>query len=128
MRTYCPVGGRGRTNILPTVVLAAGFVLIAACNGRGTVCTSELGIEILPRTVSLTVGEQIRSQVRLTTCSGQKVVEDSFVWRSDDPGVLVVDAEGILRGVAPGRTKVEVSGQGNGPLGFIEVAVEANGS
>lgn len=54
--------------------------------------------------------------------NGARRAAGKLFWRSSDPGRLVVDGDGLLRGLRPGD--VRVNGQGRGKSSTLELTVE----
>jgi Tol biopolymer transport system component len=70
------------------------------------------GIQVVPDRIGLGAGESVGIQASFTTEDGTPVGPAQGVqWTSDDPGVVTVDGDGRITGVAPGRARVVVTTQ-----------------
>lgn len=85
------------------------------------VTTPVPALVITPANPTVEVGATIT--LRLSESSGASLAGIQIVWRSEDPSVAVVDAEGQVRGVGVGLAKISA---GAGPaLGRATVTVKA---
>lgn len=90
----------------------------------GEDCTTELGIHIDPRAVTLAVGQQVRLAVETSTCGGSiRGTPDGLGFDSLDSTIARVNSAGQITGVAPGETAVEVRSTEFGMLGTVLVEV-----
>lgn len=85
----------------------------------------EVGVpEVLPAAPVLTVGSSMQLAARFVTVRGD-TVSRPVTWRSDAPGIALVDANAVLAGIAPGRTFVHAHfGHGQSSYG-VPVTVNA---
>jgi hypothetical protein len=95
---------------LPFLSGAALLVLAAGCNlFLAPDCTTEIAFQVRPGELSLTVGRQASVNLYTTTCGGRERVRASAFWFSSDESVAIVDAGGIVRGVAAGTARVRAA-------------------
>src|SRR2546426_83011 len=104
MRTTMGGLPRSRCQVLTTAILA--LTVMAGCVHVRRFCTTELRVDVAPRSETLTVGLILKPNVHLSTCGGTKTVKDSISFSSDDPAVVRVDG-GTLRAVGVGTASVE---------------------
>jgi uncharacterized protein YjdB len=79
-------------------------------------------IELSPRQVQVRVGAAVRLAATALDSSGSPVPSVRFVWVSSDLSVARVGADGIVTGVAPGRTTIYTGVAGR--RGFVGAVVE----
>ena len=98
--------------------LAPGSATITAtADGKSasvSVTVSPLPVQAIvvsPSPAQLTVGQSVTLGVQITDASG-KIVDRAKTFSSDAPSIATVDAQGVVRGVAPGTTTIRVSSEG----------------
>lgn len=84
------------------------FVLgLGGCGIIPTACTEELGFAVEPDQRTLRVGETLQARAFEVTCGGRKRSRMEAVWRTQDTGVVSVNAEtGLITALAPGSAVV----------------------
>lgn len=74
-------------------------------------------VRILPQLQALGVGEEVVLQAAANDRLGMGLRDRVISWHSDSPQVAVVSADGVLRGVTPGRVRIQaLSGSGAAAL------------
>jgi hypothetical protein len=105
-------------------VLSTG-VMAGLTAGTSTVTATVEGVsgtatvKVLPRPAAsvtavygaavVLVGSQVQLQAQATDATGQPVTQPALQWTSSNPGVATVAADGTVRGVARGWTKITVA-------------------
>lgn len=104
-----------RALLATAVVLAAG-----GCSGFPLACTSELGLDVQPRSPRIAVGESFAPRVTEITCGGRERRRARAAWTAEDPTIVSVDnAANRVTGVAPGETRISA----DGPMGPVVLPV-----
>ncbi|MFS0725268.1 Ig-like domain-containing protein [Paenibacillus sp. 1P07SE] len=81
------------------------------------------GIELAQEQLLLAPGERRRVEAAITPADA---TDRRLVWQSSDPGVAVIEADGTIRGVAPGTAVVTASSAAYPAItDTLEVTVEA---
>ncbi|HEX9712687.1 MAG TPA: Ig-like domain-containing protein [Actinomycetota bacterium] len=110
--------------IILGVMIAAVSCGIGGRQDGGEDCTTELGIHIEPRQVTIEVAEQVRVSVETSTCGGRfRGRPAGLTLRSQDPGIASVDNAGRVIGVSLGRTEIDVRSSIFSRLGVVMVIV-----
>ena len=78
-------------------------------------------VTVSPATATVVEGDTLRLTATATNVYGQAVTGVEFVWASGDTAVAVVDASGLVTGVAAGQ--VQVTATAAGLTGRAELAV-----
>ena len=78
-------------------------------------------VTVSPATATVVEGDTLRLTATATNVYGQAVTGVEFVWASGDSAVAVVDASGLVTGVAAGQ--VQVTATAAGLTGRAELAV-----
>jgi serine/threonine-protein kinase len=74
-------------------------------------------VRIMPQLQALGVGEEVALQAAVADRLGVALRDRLVSWRSDNPQVAVVSGDGMVRGVAPGRVRIQaLSGAGMAAL------------
>jgi len=103
-----------------------------AVSGCGAIfsgdCTDELGINLSPSEMTVSVGQSFTPSLELTTCGGRKRWHPNVVWLTPDTAVVRVDSiAGRITGRAPGSAHVnavEHASNGDFTYGLLLVHVQ----
>ncbi len=101
-----------------TITATAG-----AASGSATVTVAQevSTVAVAPDTATVLEGDTLRLAATATDANGQVVAGVEFTWASGDTAVAVVDASGLVTGVAAGQ--VQVTATAAGLTGRAELAV-----
>lgn len=113
---------RWRPRIAHLVVLA-GLIALPACPDSMTDPAYVLAVS--PTTASLFVEDSTQFDATLRDRDGNDV-PTTFSWSVSDPGIVTVDGQGLVRGLAPGTAVLEVAAEGLTVTATVTVA-EDNG-
>ena len=96
---------------LVTAVGAGETTVTAAVDGvsgeaRVLVTQSVQSVAVSPATATIIPEDTLRLSGEALDANGHAVAEAEFIWSSSDPSVATVDASGIVRGVAEGKTTI----------------------
>lgn len=111
------------------VVLTVGILSLQACgdSGTGPDAPNVASVTIQPTTVEIKTDHTVRLTVRIEDPEGAAINGLPISWKSEDPAVAVVDADGLVTGVSVGDTRVTVSVDGQqGAEASAEVTVVPN--
>jgi uncharacterized protein YjdB len=95
--------------VAPAVLVAVGLGLPDRAS-----CQQVAEVQVAPVTVTMTVGERRELMADAYDARGDIVTSGSFVWTSSDPGVVTVEADpnlpgiAVLMGLAEGIAAIEV--------------------
>lgn len=78
-------------------------------------------VRIMPQLQALGVGEEVSLQAVAADRLGVTLRERLVSWRSENPQVAVVSADGVVRGIGPGRSRI-VATSGTG-LAALELRI-----
>lgn len=81
--------------LTPAVMAAAGLVL-----PNNMSCQRVAEVQVAPVTVTMSIGERRELMADAYDSRGDIVTSGSFVWTSSDPGVLRVEEDPSLPGIA----------------------------
>ncbi len=95
---------------LSLICLALAGALAACDRARSpvVVCNSDLRMTLSPVDTSIAVGQSFRAQMVLKTCSGTKVVPESYLYSSQDSTIAQVDTAGMVTGRRTGTTSIHI--------------------
>ena len=104
----------GTSTITATAGDASGSATVTVAQEVSTVA-------VTPDTATVLEGDTLRLAATATDANGQVVTGAEFTWASGDTAVAVVDASGLVTGVAAGQ--VQVTATAAGLTGRAELAV-----
>lgn len=115
------------TGVAPGVAIITAQASGTTRRGQASVTVSAqrarvASVELAPRQVQVRVGSAVRLAATALDSSGSPVPSVQFVWISSDLNVARVGSDGVVTGVAPGRTTVYTGVAGR--RGFVGAAVE----
>ena len=107
--------GSGATTITATAGEAAGYALVRVMQSAGSVVVS-------PPAGTVALGDTLRLAAEAFDANGHLIEGVVFAWSSSDGSVAMVDATGLVRGVAEGAATITaISGSA---AGSSEITVE----
>ncbi|MFZ8804433.1 MAG: Ig-like domain-containing protein [Candidatus Calescibacterium sp.] len=71
-------------------------------------------VEVFPSEVTIKVGETVQLTARAKDIFGNEISCVGFEWSSSDPGVAVVDQNGLVQGVGGGRAIISATARKEG--------------
>lgn len=98
--------------------IVAGVLALSGCEETSVTVLAVSSVEVTPSQVELVQGAERILSATPRDAEGRPLVGRTVSWVSDDPAIAQVDAEGRLRGLEPGSTRVRatvggVTGQGD---------------
>jgi uncharacterized protein YjdB len=103
------------------LILVAVSAFASAC---GSVCTTELRVHTTPADTTIRVGQAFTASVQLSTCGGDRVLSDVFMWQSESASIATVEpATGRVAGQASGETRITHTSERYGATGEVRVTV-----
>ena len=110
---------RRRRLLLVASTVVSATLWVYAC-GDGTTEPRPSGpdpqqpttVAVTPATATILEGNTLRLRAVATNAHGQRVTGVEFVWASGDTAVTLVDASGLVTGVAPGQAQVTAATAG----------------
>lgn len=99
------------------MMVAVVVAVFAACGGEratepDTAAIQAASITVTPHSVTLGVSDTQRVSATLRDSSGALILGQTVSWSSGDTGIARVSAAGVVRGAAPGATRLTVMGGG----------------
>lgn len=92
--------------------MSAAAAACSRADDTPTVCPSDLRFVTTPTTRTVRSGESFVAQAQAFGCAGTKLLDEIFVWRSDDSTIARVDSvSGLITGRSPGSTLVRAFGR-----------------
>lgn len=115
------------TGVAPGVAIITAQAAGTARRGQASVTVSAqrsgvASLELSPQQVQVRVGAAVRLAATALDASGSPVPSVRFVWISGDYTVARVGSDGVVTGVAPGRTTIYTGVAGR--RGFVGAVVE----
>lgn len=115
------------TGVAPGVAIITAQVSGTSRRGQATATVSAqrariASVQLTPRQTQVRVGATVRLAATALDSAGNLVESARFVWISSDLNVARVGSDGVVTGVAPGRTTVYAGVAGR--RGFVGAAVE----
>jgi len=82
--------------------------MVGSVSGSATVTVSETGatVIVMPAATTVVVGDSLQLSAEARDRDGADIVDAVFAWESSDESVATVDAAGLVRAVAEGRTTI----------------------
>lgn len=105
---------------LLTAAWIGAFLLLACGGGEEGTEVEVASLRVEPGALQLVRLEVARLEVEALDPAGRALPGVAVLWSSEDPAVATVDASGVVRGLAPGRTTLNATAGG----GRAEVPVE----
>ena len=106
----------GASGLVTAVANGTATITATAGSASGsatvTVAQEVSGVTVAPDTATVLEGDTLRLAATATDANGQVVTGAEFVWASADTAVAVVDASGLVTGVAAGRAEVLATAAG----------------
>lgn len=108
--------------------------VLASCNGNGgtpvplgngtPIAEGVLSVNVIPSFVTLRVGE--RTQGTASVSASADVTDRGVSWRTSDPSIATVDANGLITAVKPGTTTlIAMSNANKAVVGSGTITVQA---
>jgi hypothetical protein len=93
-------------------ILCAFGALTTSCEQVRVTAVEVASLIVDPSQGTVAPGDTLRLRAKLQDASGNDLENRSVVWTSDDPEVVRVEGQGLVRGISPGTTTVRASSQG----------------
>jgi hypothetical protein len=93
-------------------ILAACAALAMSCEQVRVTAVEVVSLTVDPSEGTLAPGDTLRLRATLRDASGNDLNVRSIEWTSDDPEILRLEGEGLVRGMSPGTTTVRASAAG----------------
>ena len=103
-----------------TITATAGEVSVTAVV---TVMQSARSVVVSPAADTVAPGDTLRLAAEAFDANGHAITDAVFEWSSSDPAVAVVDAVGLVTGVAAGEVEITATAGGGGVSGNAAVRV-----
>jgi surface protein len=118
------MNARGRREAVRSSLVALLLVVLAlaGCSGapgNSPANSSVVGVRIDDGPRTLAVGSTLALSATVTTTGG---ADTAVAWSSSDEGVAMVDADGVVRGIAPGEADITASSEFD-PAAFDTVTI-----
>jgi hypothetical protein len=93
-------------------ILAAFAALATSCEQIRVTVVEVASLTVDPSEGTVAPGDTLRLRATLRDASGNDLENRPIEWRSDDPEVVRLEGEGLVRGMSPGTTTVRASSEG----------------
>jgi hypothetical protein len=112
--TVATISPSGRVTVLDTGSITITATIEGVTGSTTLSITGErvANIELLPRELALGPGERLPLRTRLTSATGNALRDRAPGFRSSNPAVATVSADGVVTTVAPGYTVISASSGG----------------
>ena len=94
------------------VILAALAALATSCEEVRVTIVEVASLTVDPSEGTVAPGDTLRLRATLRDASGNDLNDRPIEWRSEDPEVVRLEGEGLVRGMLPGTTTVSASSEG----------------
>lgn len=116
------------TGLVTAIALGSAEVLAAAGGVEGRVALTvgplvPASVSVLPPSVGVAVGASRRLTATVRNRSGIALTAPDVTWRSADPTIATVDADGDVRGESPGTTAVIAASGGPADTATVTVGL-----
>jgi hypothetical protein len=93
-------------------ILAAFAALAMSCEQVRVTAVEVASLTVDPSEGTVAPGDTLRLRATLRDASGNDLTNRPIEWRSEDPEVVRLEGEGLIRGMSPGTTTVRASSDG----------------
>ncbi|HSM44253.1 MAG TPA: invasin domain 3-containing protein, partial [Acidimicrobiia bacterium] len=94
------------------VILAALAALATSCEEVRVTIVEVASLTVDPSEGTVAPGDTLRLRATLRDASGNDLNDRPIEWRSEDPEVVRLEGDGLVRGMLPGTTTVSASSEG----------------
>ncbi len=105
-------GPRGPSRKGRLVAALLGLVWLLGCDDVAVTAVEVASVAVSPGQVALFPGETVDLTATPRAASGSALEDRTVSWRSEDPAVATVNAQGRVQGVAPGQTRIVATAEG----------------
>jgi hypothetical protein len=92
--------------------LVVPILFVSACTSEEIVLVSITSVEVVPANVNAVQGDRLQLTATVHDARNGELTSVVVEWRSDDPSIASVDANGVLTAHAPGTVLVHATFQG----------------